>query len=81
MKKRLKVFVNRVDKEIYSKISDFQRDLGGVVLKNFGNLLRLTFIITNANYVNVKEYVYVYVKDIKTLVGFNQIKWKRTLLC
>ena len=70
--KTFKVFVNRVDKKFTPKSPELSRDLGGVVLKNFGNLLKVD--VHNPQmpiYVDVKEYVYVYVKRYK---GFFQVE-------
>ena len=56
--KTFKVFVNRVDKKFTPKSPELSRDLGGVVLKNFGNLLKVD--VHNPQmpiFVDVKEYV------------------------
>ena len=68
--KTFKVFVNRVDKKFTPKSPELSRDLGGVVLKNFGNILKVD--VHNPQmpiYVDVKEYVYVYVKRYKGFGG------------
>ena len=68
--KTFKVFVNRVDKKFTPKSPELSRDLGGVVLRNFGNLLKVD--VHNPQmpiYVDVKEYVYVYVKRYKGFGG------------
>lgn len=68
--KTFKVFVNRVDKKFTPKSPELSRDLGGVVLKNFGNILKVD--VHNPQmpiYVDIKEYVYVYVKRYKGFGG------------
>ena len=68
--KTFKVFVNRVDKKFTPKSPELSRELGGIVLKNFGNLLKVD--VHNPQmpiFVDVKEYVYVYVKRYKGFGG------------
>ena len=68
--KTFKVFVNRVDKKFTPKSPELSRELGGVVLRNFGNLLKVD--VHNPQmpiFVDVKEYVYVYVKRYKGFGG------------
>lgn len=68
--KTFKVFVNRVDKKFTPKSPELSRELGGVILKNFGNILKVD--VHNPQmpvYVDVKEYAYVYVKRYKGFGG------------
>ena len=70
IKEATRVFVNRVDKKFTPKSPELSRELGGVVLRNFGNLLKVD--VHNPQmpiFVDVKEYVYVYVKRYKGFGG------------
>lgn len=65
-----KVFVNRVDKKFTPKSPELARDLGGVILKNYGNILKVD--VHNPQmpvFIDVKENSYVYVKRFRGLGG------------
>lgn len=65
-----KVFVNRVDKKFIPKSPELARDLGGVILKNYGNVLKVD--VHNPKmpvFIDVKENAYVYVKRFRGLGG------------
>lgn len=69
-KKTFKVFINRVDKKFTPKSPELSKMLGGVVLKNFGNFLKVDVHNTQIHlFVDVKEYVYGYVKRYKGFGG------------
>lgn len=65
-----KVYVNRVDKKFTPKSPELSRELGGVILRNHGNMLKVD--VHNPQlpvYVDVKENVYIYVKRYKGFGG------------
>lgn len=65
-----KVFVNRVDKKFTPKSPELSKMLGGVVLKNFGNILKVDVHSPKIPiYVDVKENAYIYVKRYKGFGG------------
>lgn len=65
-----KVFVNRVDKKFVPKSPELARDLGGVILKNYGNILKVDVHDPKMPvFVDVKENSYVYVKRFRGLGG------------
>lgn len=69
-KKTFKVFINRVDKKFTPKSPELSKMLGGVVLKNFGNFLKVDVHNPQIHlFVDVKEYVYGYVKRYKGFGG------------
>lgn len=69
-KKTFKVFINRVDKKFTPKSPELSKMLGGVVLKNFGNFLKVDVHDPQIHlFVDVKEYVYGYVKRYKGFGG------------
>lgn len=69
-KKTFKVFINRVDKKFTPKSPELSKMLGGVVLKNFGNFLKVDVHNPQMQvFVDVKEYVYGYVKRYKGFGG------------
>lgn len=69
-KKTFKVFINRVDKKFNPKSPELSKMLGGVVLKNFGNFLKVDVHNPQIHlFVDVKEYVYGYVKRYKGFGG------------
>lgn len=65
-----KVFVNRVDKKFTPKSPELARDLGGVILKNYGSILKVDVHEPQMPvFVDVKENAYVYVKRFKGFGG------------
>lgn len=65
-----KVFVNRVDKKFIPKSPELARDLGGVILKNYGNVLKVDVHNPKISvFIDVKENAYVYVKRFRGLGG------------
>lgn len=65
-----KVFVNRVDKRFVPKSPELSRELGGVILKNFGDILKVDVHKPQMPvYIDVKEFVYGYVKRYKGFGG------------
>lgn len=68
--KTFKVFVNRVDKKFTPKSPEMSKILGGVILKNFSKVLKVDVHNPKIKvFIDVKEYVYGYVKRYKGFGG------------
>lgn len=68
--KTFKVFVNRVDKKFTPKSPEMSKILGGVILKNFSKVLKVDVHNPKVKvFIDIKEYVYGYVKRYKGFGG------------